>query len=67
MEPTLGSWVLTSTNFIKFRLKIPAEQLRSGTCAITFEISSPISPAQLGLSSDQRNLGMGVARMVFKV
>lgn len=62
-----ASWVLASCRFTKLATKIPAEQLSNGSCLITFEITSPVSPAKLGLSADQRNLGIGIARLVLKV
>jgi hypothetical protein len=46
-------------------MKIPARELASGTCEIAFDIPDPASPAKLGLSDDRRELGLGVARVIF--
>jgi hypothetical protein len=62
----LATWILKSSKNSEFRIKIPAEKLRQDVCEITFDIPNPKSPAELGISSDARRLGIGVVRVDFQ-
>jgi hypothetical protein len=61
------SWVLTSGDLVERSMEISAETIGRETCEIIFDIPSPVSPAQLGHSSDERHLGLGLARMSLSV
>jgi hypothetical protein len=45
------------------KLSIPASLLQSGHLELKFRIANPMSPAQVGLSADDRRLGIGLIRL----
>src|ERR1043166_1587020 len=42
------------------QITIPGDAISAGTVAMEFLISSPRSPAELGIGSDMRSLGLGI-------
>lgn len=61
----LASWTFDSPGSGARHVEIPLEKLSGEKCVITFDISNPVSPAELGLSDDTRQLGIGITRIMF--
>jgi hypothetical protein len=63
-EP-LASWTCSVENWCGVKgITIPARAVSTdGVVTLEFEISDPVSPAQLGLSPDTRPLGLGIESM----
>ncbi|HWB57901.1 MAG TPA: glycosyltransferase family 2 protein [Chthoniobacteraceae bacterium] len=55
----VATWTVGHDDFKQYRANIPASAIRDLRCAITFKIANPRSPAGLGISSDNRQLGLG--------
>jgi hypothetical protein len=60
----VARWVFRDGGLRHTDVRIPATGLRDylirPLIRLTFEIKKPVSPAELGLSGDQRSLGLGV-------
>lgn len=56
----LTEWVLDSAGIQELNLRIPAELItRNNPFTVAFHILNPVSPKELGLSEDDRPLGLG--------
>jgi len=62
----LALWRFHASGPGSHEVEIPLEKLRDGICGISFDIPNPASPAKLGLSGDARQLGIGIAHIVFE-
>jgi hypothetical protein len=63
----VGEWVLSNALAQPVSARIPKSALIGRhSLALTFDISNPLSPASLGLSSDSRPLGMGLMTLRIK-
>lgn len=49
-----------------FRAEIPAVAMRSELLLLRFAISDPVRPCENGVSSDIRELGMGVTELTLR-
>ena len=56
---SVGEWTFTTGDLHQCRVVIPHEVLAKGTCLnLRFEITKPTSPKSMGISNDDRNLGL---------
>lgn len=54
----LGNWIINESGFQDQHIIIPAEVIKNGWLNITFELPDAASPQELGLSEDNRILGL---------
>ncbi len=64
----VATWILTDTKPLhEVSARIPKTALAAGArLVLSFDISNPASPASFGLSSDTRELGMGLIALKLK-
>lgn len=61
----VGQWVFSKGGEVEQRVVIPTSLMTSdGSLFISFEVHNPISPYSLGLSKDNRMLGLGISNLV---
>ena len=54
----VGTWTWTSQTPVWSRLVIPKELLGASVVKLEFRVAHPLSPAELGIGADQRQLGV---------
>jgi glycosyltransferase involved in cell wall biosynthesis len=59
----LATWLLNSKKIKHFDVEIPAEKLSVPELKITFEMDKPVCPAEIGISSDNRKIGIGIKKL----
>jgi alginate O-acetyltransferase complex protein AlgJ len=59
----VGEWLFNSPGIQKQQVRISRELITDGNLTLRFQISHPTSPRALGLSNDERELGMLISSL----